>query len=93
MISAKKQLERIMAFIIYLVIQMIYQRIKDLREDKDMTQQQIADLLHINRRTYSAYENGVNSMTPETLCKIADIHHTSVDYLLNRTNNMTPYEK
>lgn len=82
-----------MAFIIYLVIQMIYQRIKDLREDKDMTQQQMADMLHINRRTYSAYENGVNSMTPEMLCKIADIHHTSVDYLLNRTNIMTPYEK
>jgi len=72
---------------------MIYHRIKDLREDKDMTQQQMADLLHINRRTYAAYENGVNSMTPETLCKLADIHHTSVDYLLNRTDVMKPYEK
>lgn len=71
---------------------MVYKRIRDLREDKDMTQQQMADILHINRRTYSAYENGINSMTPETLCKIADFHNTSVDYLLNRTNKKEPYE-
>lgn len=71
---------------------MIYQRIRDLREDKDMTQQDMADILHINRRTYSAYENGINSMTPETLCKIADFHNTSVDYLLNRTNESKPYK-
>ena len=70
---------------------MIYKRIRDLREDKDMTQQQMADVLHINRRTYAAYENGVNSMTPETLCKIADFHQTSVDYLLNRTMQKAPY--
>ena len=71
---------------------MVYKRIRDLREDKDMTQQDMADILHINRRTYSAYENGVNSMTPETLCKIADFHDTSVDYLLERTDNITPYK-
>ena len=71
---------------------MIYKRIRDLREDKDMTQQEMADILHINRRTYSAYENGVNSMTPETLCKIADFHNTSTDYLLNRTDNIKPYK-
>ncbi len=72
---------------------MIYKRIRDLREDKDMTQQEMADILHINRRTYSAYENGINSMTPETLCKIADFHNTSVDYLLNRTNEKKPYNR
>ena len=71
---------------------MIYKRIRDLREDKDMTQQQMADILRINRRTYSAYENGVNSMTPETLCKIASFHNTSVDYLLERTDEIKPYE-
>lgn len=69
---------------------MIYKRIRDLREDKDMTQKDMADVLHINRRTYAAYENGVNSMTPETLCKIADFHGTSVDYLLGRTDKPTP---
>ena len=71
---------------------MIYHRIRDLREDKDLTQQQMADYLFINRRTYSAYENGVNSMTPETLCKLADFHNTSVDYLLNRTDETKPYK-
>ena len=71
---------------------MKYRRIRDLREDKDLTQQQMADYLHINRRTYAAYENGVNSMTPETLCKIADFHQTSVDYLLNRTEHKEPYK-
>ena len=69
---------------------MIYKRIRDLREDKDMSQQEMADILHINRRTYSAYENGTNSMTPETLCKIASFHNTSVDYLLERTDEITP---
>ena len=63
-----------------------------MREDKDWTQQKIADMLFINRRTYAAYENGVNSMTPETLVKIAKIHNVSVDYLLNLTNNPKPYE-
>ena len=65
---------------------MKYPRIRNLREDNDLTQQQIADMLYINRRTYAAYENGINSMTPETLCKIADIYHTSVDWLLGRTD-------
>ncbi len=70
---------------------MKYERIRNLREDMDLTQQQIADKLFINRRTYAAYENGINSMTPETLCKIADIYNTSVDYLLNRTDIFEPY--
>ena len=71
---------------------MKYKRIRDLREDRDLTQQEIADMLFINRRTYAAYENGVNSMTPETLIKIAKIHNVSVDYLLNLTDNPTPYK-
>ena len=72
---------------------MVYVNIRNLREDKDWTQQKIADMLHINRRTYAAYENGVNAMTPETLIKLAEIHGTSVDYLLGLTDEMTPYPK
>lgn len=72
---------------------MIYKRLRDLREDKDWTQQQIADMLFINRRTYSAYENGINSITPETLIKLAKIHNVSVDYILELTDNPTPYKK
>lgn len=70
---------------------MKHQRIRNLREDNDLTRQQIADMLYINRRTYAAYENGINSMTSETLCKIADIYHTSVDWLLGRTDEFEPY--
>lgn len=66
---------------------MIYQRIRNLREDNDLTQQNVADELHINRRTYAAYENGINSMTPETLIKIAKFYNVSVDYLLGLTDN------
>ena len=72
---------------------MIYKRIRDLREDNDLTQQNIADELHINRRTYAAYENGINSMTPETLIKIANFYNVSVDYLLGLTDITTPYPK
>lgn len=70
---------------------MKYERIRNLREDKDLTQQQVADMLFVNRRTYAAYENGVNSMTPETLVKIAKLHNVSVDYLLELTDNPNPY--
>lgn len=72
---------------------MKYKRIRDLREDKDWTQQKIADMLFINRRTYAAYENGINSMTPETLIKLAGIHNVSVDYLLELTDEKVPYPK
>jgi DNA-binding XRE family transcriptional regulator len=73
--------------------QMIYERIRGLREDKDWTQKYIAGLLYINRRTYSAYENGVNSMSPEVLIKLSKIHNTSIDYLLGQTDNPAPYER
>lgn len=72
---------------------MTYQRIRNLREDADFTQQKMADLLFINRRTYSSYETGVRMPTPEILGKIADIFHTSVDYLMERTDVKTPYPK
>ncbi len=66
---------------------MIFKRIRDLREDKDWTQQKVADMLFINRRTYSAYENGVNAVPIEILIKISKIHNVSVDYILCRTDN------
>ena len=72
---------------------MKYNRIRDLREDKDLTQQNIADMLFINRRTYAAYENGINSMSPEILIKLARIHKTSIDYLLGITDEKKPYKE
>lgn len=73
----------ILAFIMFCEVSfVIYHRIRALREDKDWTQQYVADRLGVNRRTYSAYENGVNTMSPEILIALAKLHNTSVDYLL-----------
>ena len=72
---------------------MIYYNIRNLREDNDWTQQYVADYLGVNRRTYSAYETGTNSMTPETLIQLAELYTTSVDYLLGLTREKTPYPR
>lgn len=72
---------------------MVYERIKNLREDADMTQQQIAGKLFINRRTYASYEKGVRGISPEILGDIADLFGTSVDYLMGRTDIKKPYPK
>ena len=65
---------------------MIYRRIRDLREDADMTQTQIAAILHCSQRVYSNYERGNVDMPTEILIKLADYHNVSVDYLLGRTD-------
>ncbi len=70
-----------------------YRRIRDIREDSDMKQWQIADSLFINRSTYSSYENGSRMIPPEILSKLADLFNTSVDYLMERTDVKTPYPK
>ena len=72
---------------------MKYDRIKNLREDADLTQQQIADKLFINRRTYSSYELGIRGIPTEILSAIADIYDTSTDYLIGRTNVKKAYPK
>ena len=72
---------------------MTYKRIRALREDSDLTQQQMADKLFINRRTYSSYEVGSRSIPIEILGKIADIFNTSIDYLVGRTDVKTAYPK
>lgn len=66
---------------------MQYIRIRNLREDKDITQQQMADILHCSQRAYSHYETGTRYIPTETLIKIADFHGVSIDYLLERTDN------
>ena len=70
---------------------MRYERLRALREDRDWTQQQVADAIHINRRTYAAYENGVNAMSPQILADLARFFGTSVDYILGLTDVPTPY--
>lgn len=70
---------------------MPFRRIKDLREDHDLTQRQIAEYLNIAQRTYSGYENGTRSMPIELLIKLAEYYQTSVDYLLGLTDEKKPY--
>ncbi|MBO5040171.1 MAG: helix-turn-helix transcriptional regulator [Clostridia bacterium] len=64
-----------------------YKRIRDLREDKDITQAQMGKILSCSQRVYSNYERGDIDIPTSTLVRIADFHKVSVDYLLNRTDN------
>ena len=72
---------------------MFFQRLKDLREDKEMTQEQISKLLGIQQTVYSRYERGFQTLPIEHLLKLADFYETSTDYILGRTNILKPYER
>lgn len=65
----------------------LYPRIRDLREDNDITQTQMGKILSCSQRVYSNYERGEIDIPTYTLIKIADFYNVSVDYLLNRTDN------
>ena len=64
---------------------MKYQRIRDLREDADLTQRQVGEAINVPQRTYAYYESGQRMLPPQVLCALADFYHVSVDYLLGRT--------
>ncbi|MBR5518821.1 MAG: helix-turn-helix transcriptional regulator [Clostridia bacterium] len=64
-----------------------YERIRNLREDRDLTQARMGEILSCSQRVYSNYERGDIDIPTATLIKIADFHGVSVDYLLNRTDN------
>ena len=64
----------------------IFHRIRDLREDADLTQTELSNHLHISQRSYSHYENGTRDIPTNILIAIADYYDVSVDYLLERTN-------
>ncbi|MGN0447594.1 MAG: helix-turn-helix domain-containing protein [Acutalibacteraceae bacterium] len=66
-------------------------RLKDIREDKDLTQREIAEYLHIRQNTYSQYENGQRSLPTEILIMLAKYFETSTDYILGLTNERSPY--
>lgn len=66
-------------------------RIRDLREDKDLTQKQLADYLLCDQSLYSKYERGERPLPLECAAKLADFYNVSVDYLLCRTNVKKPY--
>ena len=70
---------------------MKYERIRNLREDHDLTQAELADYLNISQRTYSHYENGDRAIPVEILLKLAIYYSTSVDYLISFTDVKKPY--
>ena len=63
-----------------------YKRIRDLREDADLTQREIGEAINVPQRTYAYYESGERMIPPQVLCALADFYKVSVDYILGRTD-------
>lgn len=72
---------------------MVFQRIRDLREDSDKKQSELAKYLNVSQGTYSDYERGEVNVPIEQLMKIADFYQVSLDYLVGRTDVLEPYPK
>lgn len=68
-------------------------RIKDLREDNDLSQREVAEAIGITQRKYSYLETGTQMLTADVLCSLADFYKVSVDYLLCRTDERKVYPK
>ena len=72
---------------------MYQNRLRDLREDRDLKQKDLADLLRVHQTTYSDYELGRLNIPIAALHALADFYGVSIDYLLGRTNEKQPYPK
>ena len=72
---------------------MYLKRLKDLREDKDLKQKEVADVLKITRQQYGLYETGKRDMPAELIKSLAIFYHTSTDFILELTNETKPYHK
>ena len=68
------------------IIMQKYQRIRDLREDADLTQKQVGEAINVPQRTYAYYESGQRMVPPQVLCALADFYYVSVDYILGRVD-------
>ena len=71
----------------------MYERIRNMRQDKDMTQAQMSAYLSVHQTTYSDYEIGNLNIPIQILGKIADLFETSIDYLVDRTDEKRPYPR
>lgn len=71
----------------------MYIRIKDIREDKDLTQKALAKLLNCSQQTYSRYETGEITIDIYRLETLADFYNTSIDYILGLTDEEKPYKR
>lgn len=72
---------------------MVLERLREMRQDRDMTQEQIAKYLHCSQVAYSYYESGKRAIPTELLIRLASYYNCSVDYLLNCTNIKKRYPK
>ena len=70
---------------------MIYPRIRDLREDRDLTQAEVASYLCVKQNTYSQYETGTRQLPIDLLIRLAQYYGVSTDYILELTDNPAPY--
>ena len=70
---------------------MFFRRLRDCREDKDLSQEQVAAFLNIDQRVYSTYETGKRKIPVDYLINLSLLYNTSVDYLLNLTDTIKPY--
>ena len=70
-----------------------YPRLRDLREDRDLSQQQVADYLGMKQPQCSRYERGLRDIPTDMLIRLAQLYKTSVDYILGLTNDSKPYRK
>lgn len=70
----------------------VYPRIRDLREDRDLSQRQVAAMLGMSQTGYSKYETGENDIPTAILIKLARFYNTSIDYLLGETNHKKRYK-
>ena len=70
-----------------------FQRIRDLREDKDLTQREVGEAINVPQRTYAYYESGERMVPPQVLVALAQFYNVSVDYMLGLTDQRKPYPK
>jgi len=68
-----------------------YKRLRDLREDHDLTQRQLASILGLTQPQYFRYEQGYRDLPTDILIRLADLYNTSTDYILGRTNSPRSY--
>ena len=71
----------------------MYRIIRDLREDHDLTQKRLGEAVGVSQRTYAYYESGQRMLPPQVLCALTKFYGTSVDYLLELTDDPRPYPR
>ena len=89
----KISIEQIVQFILFPVMTMNYPRIRNLREDADLTQEAVGRAVNVPQRTYAYYESGQRMIPPPVLCALAEFYQTSVDYLVGLTDERKPYPR